>query len=179
MDRLSRAQSMTNIIICHYSHRYSIVPLQIVRNVVRVELKIYRRTIPPSGNVPFSFIGKHLAGDVEPHTLFKSITLIPVECCSVMCDLSVLSQKKSLTPSLPALQKHINQVGQKCQRPSTCHCGLLCSDWWSDGLMVISLRPYPPSPLSYICINLHTMSKITNENILKNESQYPFFKSFI
>lgn len=43
-----------------------------------------------------------------------------------------------------------------------------------DGLMVVSLSPYPaPHPLSYSCINLHTMWKITNDNVLKNDSQYP------
>ena len=88
-----------------------------------------------------------------------------------MCDLSALRQKGSLTPAPPTLQKHINQVSQKCQRPSTCHCGLLCRDWWSDGRLPQYLTY--PHPISYPHINLHTMWKITNDNVLKNDSQYP------
>lgn len=44
-----------------------------------------------------------------------------------------------------------------------------------DGLMVGSLSPLcqPSGLISYPCINLHTMCKITNDNILKNDSQYP------
>lgn len=100
-----------------------------------------------------------------------------------MCDISALCQKGSLTPSPPALQKHINQVSQKCHRPSTCHCGLLCGDWSSDGRLPRSLTSTIPS--SYPCINLHTLWKITNDNVFEkwftisssnSDKQFPFTK---
>lgn len=42
--------------------------------------------------------------------------------------------------------------------------------WWSSPS---APNPPPPHPISYPHINLHTMWKITNDNILKNDSQYP------
>lgn len=116
-----------------------------------------------TGTVPFFPFGKNLVVEVDLCTLFKSI-----ECCTVMCELSTLCQKSKFDTDSPAPQKHIHQVSQKCQ---TFYLSVWATlpwlmVWWSS-------LTVPHHSLSYASINLHTIWNITNNNILKNDSQYP------
>lgn len=110
-----------------------------------------------------------MAGAVDPHTMFKSIWLIPAERCKVMSDLSVLCQKGSLPPPPSTSKTHQSSQSKMSE---TFYLSLWAILWW---LIVRWSSPSVPipHPLSYPCINLHTMWKITNDNILKNDSQYP------
>lgn len=133
MHRQPKAQSMMTIMrLRHYSHRYSTLGSC-------PQLLTWKLFLPVL--YPF-FMWKYLVGEVDVCTLFKSI-----ERCSVMCDLSTLCQKVSLTPTPPNTSK--THQSSESKMSEAFYLSLWATlpwlmVWWS------SLTAPPPSPLLHM-----------------------------
>lgn len=108
------------------------------------------------------FIWKHLIGEADPHYL-------KVQGAAAWCVIYLRYARKFVWHQRSCTSK--THQSSESKMSETFHLSLWATLQWLMAWWLSITAPH--HLLFYICINLHTIWKITNDNILKNYSQYP------
>lgn len=110
------------------------------------------------------YIWKPLIGEADPHYL-------KAQSATAWCVIYLCYARKLVWHQRSCTSK--THQSSESKMSETFYLSLWATLLWLMAWWLSITAPRPPHLLSYICINLHTIWKITNDNILKNYSQYP------